>query len=1041
MSQSLRLSLLLFLIALGNLSAQDSWISERGAPLNTVDMEVMPRIDIAKLNASSRSTEKESTAYKFAEAISHSIDANSKGTWETLDNGDLLWRQRVLSPGAYSLNFGITQFYLPRSAKLFLYDQSKSYVVGPLTNKDNEKHRQWWSPIIPGEEVTIEVQIKAEDRAQLELEITKVNHDYKGFGAAVSGSCNIDVACGGMDDETLAIIDRFRDEINSVGMYTLNGIEQCSGSLINNARNDCTPYFLTANHCEVRENNAASVVVYWNYQQSTCRLPGSVESGRTGDGPRTEFNSGATVKANYDQSDLTLLLLDDNVDPATNPFFASFDFDPNTPRVDAFFHRVEDWDLGTTEGGSSGSPLFNMQKQVIGKLTGGDAACGNDLQDDYGMLKLSWEGGGTSETRLKDWLDPDNTGVTQIAGRYCVDVVRVSNTTINYCTLNSRTGSTQLVVQSGYVNGAMASINNQTQGISATLDKNDVVSGDTINVDINVLLDFQGQDGEVVIRLTDESGSTDFPITLIVNDNVPSAPANISPADGTQNINFEVDFAWESSGFSHELELSNTEDFSSVIRKEIIERDQEVTLKSFEPKTIYYWRVKSTNECGVGAYSNPTKFTTGDIECKITSANDLPIEIGEEAGMIMSFIDIVEEGIIADVNVSNLKGLHTWIGDLSFFLISPAGTEVRLAVSPCDDEDNFDISYDDESDNIILPCPLFDDVAYRPLDALSAFDGESSLGRWTLRVDDDARLDGGSLDGWDLELCLNLSQGRSISLSPNELLICENNPTDTFRTEGALFGDYEGDIILSLIDSEGNNLDATFNENPLTGSGSKLFGIAIPNNQGLENQASIFLVANDNIASDTTTINIALSSPTMTPELISPSNAVEGVAPRAQFEWLSVDDVSNYRLVLSTDEAMEAIVIDTVLSATAYEVTNKLALDQQYYWTVTAIGECNNSVSPIQSFRTDLTDVTIDPSLATIKIYPNPSSGLLFIDNTIGLGDIAFTIINSLGGVLHEAKVESVQQQLDLSNYESGVYLVRLVSEKGILVKRIIKTQ
>ena len=57
------------------------------------------------------------------------------------------------------------------------------------------------------------------------------------------------------------------------------------------------------------------------------------------------------------------------------------------------FVQVADWDIGTTESGSSGAALFDFNSKIIGHLSGGDAACGNDLYDDFGMFKKSWEGG------------------------------------------------------------------------------------------------------------------------------------------------------------------------------------------------------------------------------------------------------------------------------------------------------------------------------------------------------------------------------------------------------------------------------------------------------------------------------------------------------------------------------------------------------------------------------------------------------------------------------------------------------------------------
>ncbi|MBD3222870.1 T9SS type A sorting domain-containing protein, partial [bacterium] len=68
--------------------------------------------------------------------------------------------------------------------------------------------------------------------------------------------------------------------------------------------------------------------------------------------------------------------------------------------------RVADWDDGTTEPGSSGSPLYSPDGHIVGQLHGGYAACGNDLADWYGRVSVSWNGGGTGSSRLSDWLDP-----------------------------------------------------------------------------------------------------------------------------------------------------------------------------------------------------------------------------------------------------------------------------------------------------------------------------------------------------------------------------------------------------------------------------------------------------------------------------------------------------------------------------------------------------------------------------------------------------------------------------------------------------------
>ena len=72
--------------------------------------------------------------------------------------------------------------------------------------------------------------------------------------------------------------------------------------------------------------------------------------------------------------------------------------------------------MGTTEGGSSGSGLWNESHRLIGQLQGGFAACGNDDPDWYGRFDVSWDGA-SSASRLRDWLDPDASNVSFLDGR------------------------------------------------------------------------------------------------------------------------------------------------------------------------------------------------------------------------------------------------------------------------------------------------------------------------------------------------------------------------------------------------------------------------------------------------------------------------------------------------------------------------------------------------------------------------------------------------------------------------------------------------
>ena len=54
---------------------------------------------------------------------------------------------------------------------------------------------------------------------------------------------------------------------------------------------------------------------------------------------------------------------------------------------------------------------------MVGLLHGGWADCDNDEPDWYGRFYTSWTGGGTPDTRLSDWLDPNSISGMSLDGK------------------------------------------------------------------------------------------------------------------------------------------------------------------------------------------------------------------------------------------------------------------------------------------------------------------------------------------------------------------------------------------------------------------------------------------------------------------------------------------------------------------------------------------------------------------------------------------------------------------------------------------------
>ncbi len=397
-----------------------------------VPLEIAPAVDLAAVTVEDADRQALGLPPRFAIVNPVRIAPGGFGLWERVDGDTLVWRLRIAAAGAPHLNLGFTRYHMPPGGRLFVYAADLATWIRPFTDADNARHGELWTPVLRSDELVIEVTLPEAVRDELRLELGSINVGYRGFGAGKtggvdSGPCNVDVVCPQGD--------AWRDEIPAVAVISIGGGLNCSGFMVNNTAQDQTPYFMTAYHCGLRSSNAASLVTYWNYETSTC--------GGVPDGTLDQFTSGSTFRAQYSTSDFTLVELSSDPDPSYGVTFAgwdhsgvdatsavaihhpsvdekriSFENDPTTttsylgrtPPGDGTHVRVADWDEGTTEGGSSGSPLFDQDHQVIGQLHGGYAACGNDLDDWYGKFSVSWTGGGTSSTRLSNWLDPLGTG-------------------------------------------------------------------------------------------------------------------------------------------------------------------------------------------------------------------------------------------------------------------------------------------------------------------------------------------------------------------------------------------------------------------------------------------------------------------------------------------------------------------------------------------------------------------------------------------------------------------------------------------------------
>lgn len=433
-----------FLIFLVFINASFGQISHGGEPYSfnhtdlksNIDYRILPEVDVEQLLFEDAMDENDpDIPWRFGKDIAVDYNLENSGTWEELPNGDRIWRLEIISYGAYSINLIYSKYHMPIGGSLFVYNKQKTHTAGSFTNENHKPNGGFATIPIKGESCILEYYEPAEFFGQGELEVSFVIHAYKDFyhnpekGFGSSGACNVNANCPEGDE--------WQDQKRGVAMIlTANNARKCSGSMINNTAEDGTPYFLTANHCKGGES---SWIIMFNYESPGCEDV---------DGPTNQSIQYTTLRASSFISDFCLVELSEIPPLDYNVYYngwnrldessdhsvcihhpkgdikkISFDNDTytsdkylGTSGLEGSHWKITQWDLGTTEGGSSGSPLFNPQKQIVGQLHGGWASCTALEPDWYGKFSMSWDYGSQVSDRLLDWLDPLDLGLESIGG-------------------------------------------------------------------------------------------------------------------------------------------------------------------------------------------------------------------------------------------------------------------------------------------------------------------------------------------------------------------------------------------------------------------------------------------------------------------------------------------------------------------------------------------------------------------------------------------------------------------------------------------------
>lgn len=402
--------------------------------------------------------EKNGTMMKVARLIPFTANIDNSGTWERTSDGKNIWRLRVSSDGAKSCVLHFDEFELPQGSELFVYNPDRTVVLGPYTSTDNDDGGSYAIGVVYGQELIIEyiAPLAKSLTGQVKpikpiIEMSAFSYFYRGaelydnrasanFGA--SGSCMVNANCSEGDN--------WRAQQKGVArIYVVEGGYGgwCSGTLVNNTNYDQTPYFLTADHCggSASAYEFGQWIFRFKYESAGCtatsepsgsNITGCTKKAR---GPLSGGSDFLLLQLNTTSTNLKNIGVVYNgwtASPSASPSGVSFHHPSgDIKKVSTYTSQLTTVSYGdgaatgahwmvnwastahghsVTEGGSSGSPIFNNNGLVVGTLTGGSSYCTSPTSPDaYGKFSYHWTSNGTTnDKQLKPWLAPNSSATS-----------------------------------------------------------------------------------------------------------------------------------------------------------------------------------------------------------------------------------------------------------------------------------------------------------------------------------------------------------------------------------------------------------------------------------------------------------------------------------------------------------------------------------------------------------------------------------------------------------------------------------------------------
>lgn len=436
-----------------------------------VPTHYIPAPNLEQIRLENIERDKKGLLYRIGVTSFVNITTVNSGVWTNLPSGEKSWQLIIKNPGAEALSFIFKTFKLSDGSIFYVQTKSGKKVSDVLTKEDMLEDLQQNIALCFGDELVLTL-VDKQGAISSELEMDRVIYNYRSTGnpniAKINESdaaCEVNVNC--------TEGDTYQNEKKGVvRIYVVSGAGAgwCSGSLVNNLANDCKPYVLTALHCGPSVNTSAANMVLWkfyfHYEAPTCTNPTSAGT------LATKYVSSCVRIAdsndndgtNISKSDFLLVQIGTLANETSTigkiitygAYWNGWDANNTASTGGVSIHHPSGdikkistylstltsstwsgttgthWRVvwgatanghGVTEGGSSGSPIFTYNggaSRIVGTLSGGSSYCtATSSPDLYGKMSYHWASDGTTSiTKLKTFLDPNNTGILVADGSF-----------------------------------------------------------------------------------------------------------------------------------------------------------------------------------------------------------------------------------------------------------------------------------------------------------------------------------------------------------------------------------------------------------------------------------------------------------------------------------------------------------------------------------------------------------------------------------------------------------------------------------------------